>query len=174
MKEQSDYEEQLVATRRGKWSDRGIPHRGWRCIDIEDLGEPRMECEMCESQSIRYVHHMEHPAFPQVLAVGCVCAGHMEGNIAAARGREASMQSRIGKRKRWTTRKWKVSNKGNPWIRADGYRVTVYKRGNGWATTVGSDDDSLVQHSRRSYPSIDQAKLAAFDLITHLVSGKQT
>lgn len=52
-------EEQLVANRRGKWSAAGVPHRGWHCVDIEDLGEPQAECEMCESQTIRYVHHIE-------------------------------------------------------------------------------------------------------------------
>ncbi|MBO1518817.1 hypothetical protein J3U76_04035, partial [Oceanisphaera sp. DM8] len=86
-----DQEERLVAARRGKWSRSGVPHRGWHCVDIEDLGSPQVECGMCESQSIRYVHHMEHPAYPEVLEVGCVCAGHMEEDVAAARTREASM-----------------------------------------------------------------------------------
>jgi hypothetical protein len=33
-------EEQLVAHRRGKWSMPSVPHKGWHCVDIEDLGEP--------------------------------------------------------------------------------------------------------------------------------------
>ncbi len=78
-------EERLVAAGRGKWSIAGVPHKGWTCVDIEDLGEPSAECEMCESQSIRYVHHMQHPQYANVLAVGCVCAGHMEGDLAASR-----------------------------------------------------------------------------------------
>jgi hypothetical protein len=125
----NETEDQLVVAGRGKWSQRGVPHKGWRCVDIEDLGEPQIECEMCESQTIRYVHHMEHPDYPKVLEVGCVCAGHMEGDISAARTREASMKSRTGKRKRWLFRKWRLSSKGNHWIEADGYRVTVYPRG---------------------------------------------
>lgn len=68
----------------------GVLHSGWHCVDIEDLGEPHAEREMCESQTIRYVHHMEHPDYPGSLAVGCVCAGHMEGSLAAVRDREAS------------------------------------------------------------------------------------
>ena len=63
-------EEQLIAAQRGKWSEAGVPHRGWICVDIEDLGEPQMVCEMCESRRIRYVHHMQHPQFREVLAVG--------------------------------------------------------------------------------------------------------
>lgn len=163
-------EEQLVAAGRGKWSKAGVPHKGWQCVDIEDLGEPQIECDMCELQTIRYVHHMEHPNYPEILEVGCVCAGHMEGDVAAARTRESSMKSRAGKRKRWLSRKWRISAKGNPWIKADGYRVTVYRRGSGWAATVSSEDNSLVQHSRRNYKTEDQAKLAAFDHITRLLA----
>jgi hypothetical protein len=32
-------EEQLIAAQRGKWSEAGVPHRGWICVDIEDLGD---------------------------------------------------------------------------------------------------------------------------------------
>lgn len=163
-------EEDLISSKRGKWSAPGVPHKGWTCVDIEDLGEPLAECEMCESQTIRYVHHMEHPEYPDVLQVGCVCAGHMEGNLAASRAREASMKGRAAKRKRWTTRAWKVSVKGNPHITADGYRITVYPRGSGWACTVAALDNSTVQHSRRQFKTINEAKLAAFDHITKILS----
>lgn len=163
-------EEQLVASGRGKWSKAGVPHNGWQCVDIEDLDEPQVECGMCESQTIRYVHHMEHPNYPEILEVGCICAGHMEGDVAAARTRESSMKSRASKRKRWLSRKWKTSAKGNRWIKADGFRVTVYRRGTGWAATFSSENNSLVQHSRRNYKTEDQAKLAAFDHITRLLA----
>lgn len=163
-------EEELVAHRRGKWSVSGVPHRGWTCVDIEDLGEPQIDCKMCESQTIRYVHHMEHPDYPNVLEVGCVCAGHMEGDVAASRAREASMKSRAAKRKRWTSRAWKVSAKGNPHITSDGFRITVYPRGGGWACTLAALDNSTVLHSRRNYKSQGEAKLAAFDRITRIQS----
>ena len=167
----SPTEDELVASRRGKWSKPGVPHKGWQCVDIEDLGEPSAECEMCESQTIRYVHHMEHPQYEQVLAVGCVCAGHMEGDMSASREREASMKSRAGKRNRWTSRAWKLSSKGNSYITADGYRVTVYPRGGGFACTVAAVDQTRVQHSRRNFKTISEAQLAAFDQITKLLSG---
>src|SRR5665647_1546165 len=112
-------EERLVAAGRGKWSQAGVPHRGWTCVDIEDLGRPLRSCEMCESQIIRHVHFMEHPDNPEVLEVGCICAGHMEGDLVAAERREAGMRSRAGKRSRWLSRKWRVSAKGNDWLTAD-------------------------------------------------------
>jgi len=168
----STTEEHLVASRRGKWSTPGFPHKGWVCIDIEDLGEPQAECEMCESQAIRYVHHMEHPLHSKTLAVGCVCAGHMEGNLYAARNRDAAMQSRAAKRKRWITRIWKISMKGNPTIKADGFRVTIYSRGGGWAATLSPIVGPGVLHGRRNYTTVEQAKLAAFDHITRLLASE--
>ncbi|KUM53699.1 hypothetical protein [Rheinheimera sp. EpRS3] len=159
-------ESEFVKSKRGKWSKSGVPHRGWRCVDIEDLGEPSTTCGMCESQEIRFVHFMEHSNYPEVLQVGCVCAGHMEGNLAASQAREASMKSRAAKRKRWVTRAWKISAKGNPHITADGYRITVYPRGNGWACTLAGLVSGAVQHSRRYFKTIEEAKLAAFDHIT--------
>jgi hypothetical protein len=58
----------------GKWTQAGVPHKGWTCVDIEDLGSPDHVCEMCEVQPVRYVHSMEHPNH-ETLRVGCVCAG---------------------------------------------------------------------------------------------------
>lgn len=174
----SNTEDHSVLVKRGKWSMPGVPHSGWVCVDIEDLGEPQVECEMCESKTIRYVHRMEHPFYAKVLAVGCVCAGNMEGDLAAAKNRDATMQSRATKRKRWTTRKWKISQNGNPTIKAYGFRVTVYQRGGGWAATLSrlSGVDVLpgrrIVHGKRNYAAIQQAKLAAFDLITLILSGK--
>lgn len=164
-------EEQQIKSGRGKWSNPGVPHRGWRCVDIEDLGAPQAECRMCESQTIRYVHHMQHPNYSEVLGVGCVCAGHMEEDVAAARGREVSMRSRASKRKRWLSRKWKTSVKGNPWIIANGYRITIYRRDSGWATLIAQGDEPPM-YSRRNFPAREQAQLAAFDHITKLLAGK--
>ena len=48
-------EEELVASRRVKWSVAGVTHRGWVCVDKGDLGDPQIVCQMCDSQTIRYV-----------------------------------------------------------------------------------------------------------------------
>lgn len=37
-----EHEESLIAASRGKWSQARVAHRGWQCVDIEDLGEPRV------------------------------------------------------------------------------------------------------------------------------------
>jgi hypothetical protein len=37
----------------GKWIQPGVPHKGWTCVDIEDLDAPDSICEMCEVQEER-------------------------------------------------------------------------------------------------------------------------
>ena len=96
----------------GKWSQPGVPHKGWTCIDIEDLGEPSATCEMCETQEVRYVHHMQHPHYPDILGCGCVCAGHMEGDYEGARQREQVLRNANARRRKWLTRDWRVSRNG--------------------------------------------------------------
>lgn len=111
----------------GRWGHAGVPHRGWTCDDIEDLGEPSATCEMCEVQEIRYIHHMSHPRYEGTMACGCICAGHMEGDVFAAEERERRMKNAAARRRRWLSRKgWRVSRNGNPTIKAYGYRVTVF------------------------------------------------
>ena len=163
-------EENLIRNRRGKWSDVGVPHKGWSCVDIEDLGSPEIQCEMCESQTIRYVHHMQHPTYPHILKVGCVCGGHMESDLLAAQLRETSMKNRASKRKRWLSRKWKLSLKGNQYLKTDGYRITVYERDSRWGATVSKEDNLITRHLFRMFENQDEAKLGAFDLITLLES----
>ena len=86
----------------GKWAEPGVPHRGWTCVNIEDLGEPAAICEMCEVMCIRYVHTMEHPDH-EPLRVGCVCAGNMEQDLVGARQRETEFRKRQSRRSRWLT-----------------------------------------------------------------------
>lgn len=71
----------------GKWSIPGVPHKGWTCTSVEDLGAPDETCEVCETRDIRYVHHMQHPDYPESLAVGCICADHMENDYEGPRSR---------------------------------------------------------------------------------------
>jgi len=160
-------EEILIAAGRGKWSQAGVPRSGWQCVNIEDLGEPIVTCDMCETQIIRYVHHMKHPYYPDMLGVGCVCAGHMEGDLAAAKGRETSMKSRASKRDHWLSRKWLVSQNGNDYIRAYGYRIVVYERDDEWVACVNDDTNSFTKYISNNLTS-DEAKLAAFDYIMQL------
>ncbi|ANG63132.1 hypothetical protein A8C75_12050 [Marinobacterium aestuarii] len=163
----------LVTQRRGKWSQSGVPHKGWSCEYIEDLGSPSEVCHMCESQNIRYVHYMSHHEYPEVLAVGCVCAGHMEDDLNAAKERDVQMHSRARKRKQWLSRVWKVSQKGYDYIKSDGYIVTVYPKEKSWGATIAAEKFDFVKHSYLFYKTQEKAKLAAFDVITKLLARKK-
>jgi hypothetical protein len=87
----------------GKWSQAGVPHTGWACVDMEDLGEPSETCEMCETAEVRYVHVMRNPAWGD-LRVGCVCAARMEQDSKAAQERESGL-------KKYASRKRKAAEK---------------------------------------------------------------
>ena len=54
---------------------------------------------------------MEHPRYHSLTA-GCVCAGRMEGDIEAAKRREADYKNRESRRASFFKKKWKHSKKG--------------------------------------------------------------
>jgi hypothetical protein len=157
----------------GKWSVPGFPHKGWTCISVEDLEAPDAVCEMCETQEIRYVHHMQHPDYLGVLEVGCVCAEHMEENYEAPRRREQNLRNASRRRSRWLGRKWKTSQKGNPYINADGFNIIVFQRADGgWGGRIEDRATTQSIMSRRRYETENQAKLAAFDTMIFLKNEK--
>lgn len=103
-------EENGSALGRGKWSQAGVPHRDWCCVDNYDTfevhGEQEYEtCEMCEVMTIRFVHVMQHPDYYELLHCGCICAGDMEQSKARAVRRDKAMRSRAGRRTKFPERK---------------------------------------------------------------------
>jgi hypothetical protein len=152
----------------GKWIVAGVPHKGWICVDIDDLGEPSALCEMCEVKQIRYVHRMEHPDYPISLGCGCFCAGHMEQDPAAARKRETRAKSDAHFRSRWLTRKWRTSRAGNDYVRTQGFHIVVYPRGSIWAARVEHEESGYRRTSRRPYLTPEAAKLAALSVMLAL------
>ena len=148
----------------GKWSQVGIPHKGWTCTDVEDLGAPDAVCEMCETQDIRYVHLMEHPDHPETLGVGCVCAEHMESNYEAPRRRERALRNVAQRRRRWLSRKWKVSAKGNAYLNTDGLNITIFqKRRALWGARIKDRTSGQAITLKRRCTTEEAVKLTAFD-----------
>ncbi len=153
----------------GKWSQAGVPHKGWTCTSVEDLGAPDAVCEMCESQEIRYVHHMEHPDYPEALGVGCICAENMENDYEAPRRRERALRNAAQRRRRWLSRKWNVSAKGNAYLNADGLNITVFRKTPIlWGARIEDRVTGQSVTSKRRYATEDAAKLAAFDAMIFL------
>lgn len=170
MSENLEYRQ--IARGSGKWSKPGVPHSGWTCTGIDDLGSPDSVCEMCETQTIRYVHYMEHPEYLDELGVGCVCAGHMEQNYGAARHRERSIKNAKNRRSKWLKRAWRRSAKGNPYLNTDGYNIVLYKRSDKWSGTITTRSTGEKLEARRRYSTLDQAKLAALDGMIFLKQRK--
>ncbi|MCH7499247.1 MAG: hypothetical protein IH886_04455 [Nitrospinae bacterium] len=157
----------------GKWCQLGVPHKGWACTGIEDLGTSEAICQMCETQPIRYVHYMAHPDYSDVLGVGCVCAEHMEENYERAKTRERNLKNAAQRKKNWLKRQWRVSQiKGNPYLNTDGYNIVIFKKfhplGLRWSFRITESESETGAFSQRLYESEDQAKLAAFDAMINL------
>jgi hypothetical protein len=152
-------------TATGKWTQPGVPHKGWACVDIEDLGSPDHVCEMCELADVRYVHVMEHPAYIGPLRVGCICAGHMEEDPVGARRREAAFKAIRKRRARWLAREWQTSRAGNPYLNADGFNVVVYPVGDAWGARILHRETGRGRALKRPCDTEERAKLAAFDAL---------
>lgn len=78
---------------------------------------------MCESVDVRYVHYMQHPNYPETLAVGCVCAEHMEDDYVRPKQREAGLRLVARRRKSWAGKKWRISQLGNHFINIEGFNL---------------------------------------------------
>lgn len=156
-------------TATGKWSEPGVPHKGWTSVNVEDLGSPDDICQMCEVQEIRYVHYMSHPHYGEILGVGCICAEHMEEDYEMPKRRERRLQNSAKKKQRWLSRKWRTSAKGNSYINVDGFNIVVFKRTNKiWGGKITDKRTGHFIISQRTYTTEKQAKLATFDAKTFL------
>jgi hypothetical protein len=152
-------------TFRGKWSEKGVPKKGWNCVDVDDLGEPSQVCEMCETQDIRYVHVMEHPDYPDLLNVGCVCAERMEEDYVRPKEREKRLKRVARRRSAWAQRKWFMSRQGNPYINADGFNLTVFRKECGFGIVVSNRRTGASRLGRKTYSDELSAKLAALNAL---------
>lgn len=152
-------------THRGKWSEPDVPKKGWSCVDIDDLGEPSQVCEMCETQDIRYVHVMEHPNYPQLLQVGCVCAEHMEEDYVRPREREKRLKRVARRRPAWGQREWQSSRQGNPYINIEGYNLTVFPKNDGFGVVVTNRQTEAARVGKKTFLDEAAAKAAALNAL---------
>ena len=145
------------------WNRDDVPHKGWTCSGVEDLGAPVGICEMCGYQIIRYAHYMVHPNYHS-LVCGCVCAGKMEGDLAVAKEREAELRKKTSRRINFFKRKWKKSYAGNDYLKISGHVVVIYniKNGNKWNYSIDG------QFSPKTYPTRENALSAAFEALEDL------
>ncbi len=148
------------------WKRDDVPKSGWTCTGVTDLGKPVGVCGMCGDQIIRYVHHMTHPHY-HPLDVGCVCAGKMEGNIAAARQRERNFRNRQARQNTFLGRTWKTSKNGHQYLKVQGHLVLLYHvpGGREWKYAI----DQVF--CPRMYRTREDAVLGAFEELETLRKG---
>lgn len=158
---------QLKADSPNLWKREDVPHSGWNCVGVEDLGGPVGICQMCGYQIIRYAHQMEHPKY-RSLSVGCVCAGRMEGDVAEAKRREADFKNKQSRRVNFFKRKWKRSRKGYEYLKIDDHIIVLLesfkasrdgKRESFWKFSI----DNLIYET--AYATRERAVAAAFDAL---------
>jgi hypothetical protein len=156
-------------TLHGKWSQPGVPHRGWIEVDVYDLGEPSQTCEMCEVMDIRYVHVVEHPEYPEQLEVGCVCAEHLTGDLVGPKAKEKKLKSIAKNKDTWSKKSWKMSAKGNPYLNEDGFNLVIMRdyvaSPPAWRVRVANRVTGQQKFGTKRYPTVDDAKLGAFDAL---------
>ena len=111
------------------WSVEGVPHKGWRYVGMEDLGENALpsediqyeQCQMCGRERIRYIHILEHRDFPEELRVGCVCASKLTDDYVNPQERERDLRNRSNRRQTFMRREWRYKeDTGNYTLRYKG------------------------------------------------------
>lgn len=166
-----------IARRRGKWSQKDVPHLGWTCVgeyDAKEDGGETITCEMCEAMEVRFVHIMANVRYPDQLHCGCVCAGHMSGEKKESEERDRRIRSRSRRRANFHSRKgWKLSQAGTPYIDIDGFHLLIARKKDG-RFQVGAKGplNTAMTWGPRRYATIEEAKKGCFDALEFL-EGKQ-
>lgn len=155
----------------GKWLDKVTPKRGWTTRKLEDLETPSLTCQMCERETIRYVHIMSHPRYREELSVGCICAGYMIGDIPGAKRHESDLQNQLSRRQTFLTAVLKTSKGGKHYINVRTTQ-TVPKRNVVFVRSQYGQYTFVIDNERSNIwkPSLEAARKVAADVLfsTHL------
>lgn len=153
------------------WRQSGIPHRGWYLLDVIDIREDGQSedetnyegCMMCGNERIRYVHIVEHPEIDEEFRVGCVCAEKMTNDYINPGRREIELRNRASRRKNWHKKKWKLSQKGNWYLKVDEHIIVIFREKISRKYKVMID--KTIGH--KLFEEFEDAKMAAFNGIEY-------
>lgn len=150
----------------GMWDDPAVPKHGWNCVGVGDNGPHErywQVCQMCDVQPIRYVHSMEHDAWPDTLLTGCVCAGRLEGSVGTARSREREFKTRA-------KQQWRTSKAGNVWLPYRECRLIIMPTAGGFRVVGYYEKGTTNAQARLPGPfaTMEEAQGAAFQLVARL------
>ena len=144
------------------WKRRDVPHSGWTCEGIVDLGGPYGVCRMCGYQIIRYVHIMKHPNYWRRIGAGCVCAGRMQEDVAQAREREKSFKA-------WQARRDAFIRKYMQLIQLHQMQSTPIMQNNISIEIISTSHGRYFYRSKgkpsKEYPDLKEVLIAAYNIL---------
>lgn len=158
------------------WNKEGIPHKGWHCIDIEDLADlvdgteeiPYEQCEMCGNERIRFVHLMQHPDYPHELRVGCVCAEKMSDDYVNPRKAEDTLRKRASRRKNFNNKEWRFNPEKQTYSKKyKGEYITIKKSRYG-NFGIFFANERFWNYNGKKFYSFESAERAAFEIFEEL------
>lgn len=142
------------------------PRTGWYLEETVDNEAADFKCENCGYPHVRFEHHLINKNNHQKVRVGCVCAEHLTQDFTTPRLRERNLKSRAARRLRWPTLNWRVSGKGNLFLRKDGRIVVIRQNYSGtWSASYCLVNGQTWIKVRGFFHDPVAAKLAAFDAI---------
>lgn len=135
-----------------------LPNHDWILESVTDLGSLCGACQRCGTL-IRYTHHCRHPIGISAI-VGCICCGDITGNLPAAQQQEREVKNRSARLAKYLrSSRWYQTSTGNLTMTYHGNRITVFASGARYKAVAAGT------FSKRSYPSIEAAKIAAFNFL---------
>ncbi len=153
------------------WKQSNIPHKGWHLIDVIDIREDGQSehetdyeaCMMCGNERIRYVHIVEHQEVNEEFRVGCVCAQNMTNDYFNPERREKELRNRANRRKNWSNKKWKLSQKGNFYLKIENHLLVIFKDKLSGKYKVIIDNTT----GNKLFDNLEKAKIASFNGIEY-------
>ncbi len=153
------------------WDVKGVPHRGWECESVIDVGEwagtgdeiEYEQCEMCGNERIRYVHIMKHRNYPKKLGVGCVCAEKMSGDYVNPRKEENAIKNRALRRCNFLQMPWKYNPHKETYSKKyKGRYITIVHRNGKWG--IYFDKYRVWKIQEQKIEDFRVAEVLAFEL----------
>jgi len=152
-----------------KLKELGAPLEGWECLRTWDSGDAAETCELCGFPTVRYVHEMAHPEYPDKLSVGCLCDGVMTGDELAAKERERQVKNRT---KRWENfykkvkeRRWTRVRPGLVQLRYKGKSYAIEKTPRGYVPGRFSRRTNGIYQTQPAVRTPKEALKAVFELV---------
>ncbi|WP_103728899.1 hypothetical protein [Novosphingobium sp. HII-3] len=95
----------------------------------------------------------------------------MEESVSRAIERDGGLRKKAGRRDGFPKRKrWKISAKGTPYIKVDGYHLVVSRHHDGSFGVGATPPGGNIIWGRKNYPSIEEAQKGCFDAWQVLVA----